>query len=69
MDSPYNQKVMHHLPSDRQQPDTPAPSRKGRAFFVLEQHLQLLIILNIIVIMKKVRVLPIIVRRYFNDEV
>ena len=60
---------MHHLPSDRQQPDTPAPSRKGRAFFVLEQHLQLLIILNIIVIMKKVRVLPIIVRRYFNDEV
>ena len=69
MDSPYNQKVMHHLPSDRQQPDTPAPSRKGRAFFVLEQHLQLLIILNIIVIMKKVRVLPIIVRRYFYDKV
>ena len=33
------------------------------------QHLQFLIILNIIVIMKKVRVLPIIVRRYFNDEV
>ena len=60
---------MHHLPSDRQQPDTPAPSRKGRAFFVLEQHLQLLIFLNNIVIMKKVRVLPIIVRRYFYDKV
>lgn len=59
----------HHLPSDRQQPDTPAPSLSGRAFFVLEQHLQLLIILNNIVIVKKVRVLPIIVRRYFNDEV
>ena len=59
----------HHLLSDRQQPDTPVPSLSARAFFVLEQHLQLLIFLNMIVIVKKVRVLPIIVRRYFNDKV